>query len=42
MCLTDPDPSYFQILQEKDESFFNKRNYNPGYIGPRRGNNLNN
>ena len=26
MCLTIPDPSYFQILQQKDESFFNKKN----------------
>ena len=35
MCLTQPDPSYFQILQQKDESFFNKK-LNSGY------NNLNN
>ena len=26
MCLTDPDPSYYQILQNKDESFYNKKN----------------
>ena len=25
MCFTSPDPSYFQILQQKDESFFNKK-----------------
>jgi hypothetical protein len=30
ICLTQPDPSYFQILQKKDESFFNKK-YNSGY-----------
>ena len=26
MCLTSPDPSYSQILQQKDESFFNQKN----------------
>jgi hypothetical protein len=30
MCLTSPDPSYYQILQAKDESFFNGK-YNSGY-----------
>ena len=25
MCLTNPDPSYYQIMQQKDESFFNKK-----------------
>ena len=33
MCLDNPDPSYFQILKEKDESFFNKRNLNLGISG---------
>ena len=42
MCLTDPDPSYFQILQEKDESFFNKRNYNIGNFGTGNSHILNN
>ena len=26
MCLTSPDPSYFEILQNKNESFFNQKN----------------
>ena len=30
MCLTSPDPSYKQILHQKDESFFNQKN-NSGY-----------
>ena len=42
MCLTSPDPSYFQILKEKDESFFNKRNNNPGNFGIRNFQNLSN
>ena len=42
MCLTSPDPSYFQILQEKDESFFNKRNNNLGNFGTRNVQNLSN
>ena len=28
LCLTNPHPSYFQILQQKDESFFNSNNLN--------------
>ncbi len=32
MCLTQPDPSYSQILREKDESFFYKRNLNLGTV----------
>ena len=27
MCLNQPDPLYFQIINEKDESYFNKKNF---------------